>query len=323
MHAYHQFVLDVFPVLVRRLTLANLAANIGIVVTGGGVRLTGSGLGCPTWPRCTEDSYTVTEAMGINGVIEYGNRLLSLVVAVVAIATVVAVWRLTPVRGNLRRLAIGVALLVAVQAVVGGITVHTDLSPYLVGPHFLVSMVIIAVAYRLWRGCYPPAAATPPRLRVLTWTITAASAIVLIIGVLVTGSGPHSGDEKAVRLGLNPEMISQLHADVVLLLIGLTLAAWLTLRALEAREAARAALILLGIELAQGAIGFVQYFTGLPEILVAAHMAGACVVWVATLALLSTTLGSPTAPAPAGTPIDTASSDAPQTPAVPEIVTVR
>lgn len=269
------------PQLARGLTLANLAANVGIVITGGLVRLTGSGLGCPTWPKCTDDSYTPTGALDVHKAIEFGNRTLSIIVGAIALATVIALWR-HPQR-LLARWVLGGVLF---QGLVGGLTVRMELSPYLVGPHFLFSMVLIALAYQLWRRTDPVSSLPEPRLRPLAWAVTAASAAVVVIGVVVTGSGPHSGDEKAVRTGLNPEMISQLHVDVVFLLLGLTVATILTARA---TATGRAATVLLGVLLAQGAIGFVQYFTNLPWVLVGFHVAGACAVWLATLGLLHTT----------------------------------
>lgn len=259
----------------RQITLFNLAANIGIVITGGAVRLTSSGLGCPAWPKCTEDSYHATPELGINGAIEYGNRILSVIVGMIAVLTVVTLWR-TPQR----RLALAVLGGVLLQALVGGLTVRFDLSPYFVGPHFLFSMVLIALAFQLWRGTRPPPPGTEPRLRPLAVALTIISAAVLVIGVVVTGSGPHAGDEKAVRTGLDPEMISQLHVDFVFLLAGLAVA-----YAIVARSTRRTGLTLIAIVLAQGLIGFVQYFTGLPVILVGAHLLGACAVWVATLRL--------------------------------------
>ncbi len=270
--------------LLRRLTLANLIANVCIVITGGAVRLTGSGLGCPTWPKCTEDSYAATPALGIYGAIEFGNRVLSMVVGAIAILTLIAAWR-APQR-RLAALVLGGVLL---QGLVGGLTVRFDLSPYFVGPHFLISMVLIALAYRLWRSANPAPVETEPRLRPLAWAVTVASALVLMVGVVVTGSGPHAGDVKAVRTGLDPEMISQLHVDAVFLLAGLTLAMWFAARALRSAAVARSVVILGVVVLSQGAIGFVQYFTHLPVILVGFHLLGACLVWIATLHVFGTT----------------------------------
>ncbi|BCB78574.1 COX15/CtaA family protein [Phytohabitans flavus] len=294
--------------MLRRLALASVVANVAIVVTGGAVRLTDSGLGCPTWPRCTDESYTATAAMGIHGVIEFGNRLLTFAVAAVAVAGVLAAWRH---RGRLRWLSIAVFLGIPAQGVIGGITVLTDLNPWVVGLHFLASIAVIALAYAFWRATGPPPAAVfspPPPLRLLGWVLAVASAAVLVVGTWVTGSGPHSGDHGAARNGLDPETISQVHADLVFLLIGLTLAAWLALRAMGLRVAARAAAVLLVVELGQGLIGFVQYFTDLPVLLVGAHMLGACLVWLATLAVVWAL--RPTAP-PADPPASAAEAAVP------------
>lgn len=274
-------------VLVRGLTLANLAANVGIVITGGAVRLTGSGMACPTWPECVEGSYVPTAAAPENVPIEFGNRVLSVLVGMIALATVIALWRHPQ-----RRLALWVLGGVVLQGLVGGLTVRFHLSPYFVGPHFLISMALIAIAYELWRRTKPSTVIpgrTETRLRPMAWAVTIASVLVLMIGVVVTGSGPHSGDEAAVRTGLDPETISQLHVDAVFLLLGLTVATLLAARAFKATGVARATLVLCGVLLAQGGIGFVQYFTGLPWVLVGMHVAGACAVWLATLGLLRST----------------------------------
>ncbi|SNT62506.1 cytochrome c oxidase assembly protein subunit 15 [Asanoa hainanensis] len=286
--------------LLRRLALANIIANVAIVVTGGAVRLTGSGLGCPTWPRCTDASYVPNGEMGIHGVIEFSNRMLGWVVGAVALATLIAAFvhhrrERTVGSRRLNRLALGVFLGIPAQGVVGGITVLTNLNPWVVGLHFLASIGVLAAAYALWRrtvdGPGPRRTVVPSPLRQLVWVLTVVSLAVVALGVIVTGSGPHAGDVDAHRTGLDPETISQVHADVVFLLLGLTLAVWFAARATGARRTARAALVLLAIELSQGVIGFVQYFTGLPEILVGLHMLGACLVWLATLSVLWSTRG--------------------------------
>lgn len=142
--------------LLRRLALASIIANVGIVVTGGAVRLTASGLGCPTWPRCTDDSYVTTPEMGVYGVIEFGNRMLTFAVGLIALATVLAVLLHRPRRPGLLALAVAVFLGIPAQAVVGGITVLTNLNPWVVGLHFLASMAVIAAAYALWRRIGDP-----------------------------------------------------------------------------------------------------------------------------------------------------------------------
>jgi heme a synthase len=283
------------PTALCRIALASIVANVGIVITGGAVRLTGSGLGCPTWPRCTEDSYTATPAMGINGAIEFGNRLLTFAVGLVALLAIASALLQPRRRRGTVILAAAVFAGIPAQAVVGGITVITHLNPWVVGCHFLVSMAVIAGTYALWRaalGDHPdtthphrPGWTAPAPLRSLAALMVAASAAVLVLGVVVTGSGPHAGDVDARRTGLDPETVSHLHADGVFLLVGLTVGLLFATRAAGApRTAVKAVGILLGVELAQGLVGFVQYLTGLPVLLVGAHMAGACAVWLASLA---------------------------------------
>ncbi len=293
-----------FAAWLRPLALASLVANIALIVTGAAVRLTDSGLGCPTWPKCTDGSYTTTSAMGVHGVIEFGNRLLTFVLAGLAIACFLgALGR--PRRRSLVRLSIVVGLGIPMQGVMGGITVLTHLNPWVVGMHFLLSIALITLAFAFWRrideGDGAPVLLVPAPIRALAALTTLASLAVVAAGVVVTGSGPHSGDRGAKRNGLDPAAVSQVHADLVFLLIGLSVALWFALRAVPAPPAAvRAALTLVVVELAQGLIGFVQYFTHLPVLLVAAHMLGAGLVWTATLAVLWSLRTRPvTVPAPA------------------------
>ncbi|MFC8617593.1 heme A synthase [Micromonospora purpureochromogenes] len=285
-----------FPVstaLLRRLAYASIVANVAIVVTGGAVRLTASGLGCPTWPRCTDESYHTTAEMGVHGVIEFGNRLLTFGVGLIALATVLAVLAYRPRRKGLLGLAVAVFLGIPAQAVIGGITVLTNLNPWVVGLHFLASMAVIAAAYALWRRIKDPdgpaVAVVPGPLRTLAALTTLVSVAVLVVGTWVTGSGPHAGDGGAARNGLDPEQISQVHADAVFLLLGLSVALIFAFRAVGAAGPARAAVVLVAVELGQGVIGFVQYFTDLPAFLVGAHMLGSCLVLLATLSVLWST----------------------------------
>jgi cytochrome c oxidase assembly protein subunit 15 len=280
------------PELLRRAALTSLVGNVGIVLGGGAVRLTGSGLGCPTWPRCVDSSYVTTSAMGYHGVIEFGNRTLTGLVEALAVACLVlALCQLPRLRERVTWAALVFAAIPA-QAVLGGLTVLTKLDPWLVASHFLLSIAVIAAAYRLWVVAREPAGPTLPvigaPLRGLTWLLTGVSAAVLAVGTVVTGSGPHAGDAQARRTGLDPGTVAQLHTDLVMLLIGLSVALWFALRAVDApAPIRRAAGTLIGVELAQGAIGFVQYATHLPALLVGLHMAGACAVWLATLAILA------------------------------------
>lgn len=279
------------PVTLSQLALASLIGNAVLVVTGGAVRLTRSGLGCPTWPECTAGSYVTTRKLGINGVIEFGNRTLTFVVGALALACVVAALAQPARRRSLVRLSTLVLFGIPAQAVIGGLTVLTKLNPWVVALHFLASIAVIAAAYALWRRADEPDGpvrlTVPAAVRSLTWVVLAASVAVLIVGTVVTGSGPHAGDEHAKRTGLDPGAVAQLHADLVFLLIGLSIGTWYALRAVGGT--ARVAAVLIAVELGQGVIGFVQYFTHLPILVVALHMAGACAVWWATLALVYAT----------------------------------
>ena len=270
------------PRTVRRLALASVVANSAIVVTGGAVRLTASGLGCPTWPRCTTTTYTPTAEYAVHGVIEFGNRLLTFVLTAVVLAGLVAVWRARPVRPGMRRLAVLVFLGIPAQAVLGGITVLTGLNPWTVMGHFLVSMVLIALAVvlhqRAREGDLPPRPVVAAPLRRLGQALLVLVAATLAVGTVVTGSGPHSGDPEAGRTGLDPESVSQVHADLVFLRVGVTFAFWLALRATGGPS--RPMGVLLLVELGQGLIGFVQYWTDLPVLLVGLHLVGACLVLI-------------------------------------------
>ena len=256
------------------LAVANLVANIGIVVTGGAVRLTGSGLGCPTWPRCTDESYVAHGALGVHGVIEFGNRMLTWVLVVIAIGCFLAALRSGDRRA--RTLSVVIALGIPAQAVIGGISVLTKLNPYVVGFHLLVSMAIVAVCVVLLDHLRGPARPdAPPLLRRLGWGLLAVGWVVLWLGTIVTGSGPHSGDLESKRTGLDPQVMSHLHAFAVYALVALTVVALVLVRRSGGPVLVRALVLLLGVELLQGVVGFVQYVNDLPELLVGLHMLGA------------------------------------------------
>ena len=299
------------PTAVRRLALASVVANTVIVVTGGAVRLTSSGLGCPTVPRCVDSSYVPTPETAGHGLIEFGNRMLTFVLTAVVLAALVAVLRQRPRRRPLVRLGLAVTVGIPAQAVLGAVTVLTGLNPWTVACHFLLSMVILALAVTLWWRASegtdgPPAAVVRPEMLALGRVLVAVTAAVLVIGTLVTASGPHAGDKAAARTGLDLQNIAQLHADAVMLLVGLTLATAIALRATSApAPIRRAAAALLAVELAQGLLGFVQYFTGIPAALVAAHLLGACLVWITALRLLL-----PMRPHPGPPPADSAAQAA-------------
>jgi heme a synthase len=263
-----------------RLGWATLVANVGIVLTGGAVRLTGSGLGCPTWPRCHGGSFTPHGALDVHSAIEFGNRTLTFVLTAVAVVTLVSAWQSG--RSELRRLAIWLALSIPAQAVLGGVTVLTDLNPWVVSFHLLFSMAIISLAVLyLWRIDHPalPHLSRPRTLTALAWATYAAGWLVLALGTIVTGSGPHAGDATSPRNGLDPLQVSQAHADAVFLFVGLSLGLLLALRGFGAPvPVVRAALVLVAVELGQGLIGFVQYFTDLPIVLVEFHLLGAALI---------------------------------------------
>jgi cytochrome c oxidase assembly protein subunit 15 len=282
--------------------IANLVAQMAIVVTGAVVRVTGSGLGCPTWPECVEGSYTPTSRQeeSWHKYVEFGNRLLTFALVVLAIAAIVAAIMDRRRRSRLslppRRVILVLAAVPFIgtfaQAGLGGITVLTGLHPATVSAHFLLSMVIIAFCVALVArsgdpGDYPVVMLIRRELRFLTWGVVALAGLVVVLGVIVTGSGPHSGDAQSEnRFSFDPRTVSWLHADVVLLFLGLLAALLLALRLTGApSRVRRAAWILAGVALAQGVIGYVQYFTGLPVVAVVAHVTGAVCVWAAVLFL--------------------------------------
>jgi heme a synthase len=285
------------PRWLRGIFIANLVAQIGIVVTGGIVRLTGSGLGCPTWPECVEGSYTPTSRQeeAWHKYVEFGNRLLTFVLAALALAAILgalAWWRRQrrtggDARGPLLALAAIPIVGTVVQAVLGGVTVLTGLSPWAVSAHFLVSIAIIAGCVVLVvrsgePGDRPVTQLVRPEVRLLAWGLLLVTAVVVVLGVVVTGSGPHSGDaDTEARFGVDPRTVAWLHADAVLLFLGLTVGLLVALRVTHApRRTITVTLILLAVALVQGLIGYAQYFSGLPWVLVAVHMLGACLVWM-------------------------------------------
>jgi cytochrome c oxidase assembly protein subunit 15 len=275
----------------RRLAWATLVANIAIIVSGGAVRLTGSGLGCPTWPRCDGSSFIPHGAMSIHRRIEFTNRTLTFVLVAIAVATFVVARqearRLD--RPDLLRLAVLLALAIPAQAVLGGITVLTDLDPWVVAFHLVLSLAIVSAAVLfLHRLDHPPGPVARGTVPMLAWTTYAVTWLVLYAGTTVTGSGPHAGDAKAPRNGLNPLQVSQLHADLVFLLIGLTVGLWFALRATGGDL--RPVTALAAVEVLQAVVGFVQYFSGLPVGVVMMHMLGAGLVVAASTWVLVTVL---------------------------------
>lgn len=291
----------------RRVLLCTLVAQCGIVLTGALVRLTGSGLGCPTWPECTTGSLVPVahQAQGWHKYVEFGNRMLTFVVTIACIASLVVALRGPRRRSVVFYSALGLGGVVA-QAILGGITVLLGLHPLTVAAHFLLSAVLIhfahtayAHALRAQDGTQSPA---PLAARVLGRLLVGAAAVILVLGTVVTGSGPHSGDAKTtVRFDLEPRVVAWLHADVAIFFLGALVALVLVLRFLPApRPAQRSAAFLLTVALTQGLVGYVQYFRGLPELLVAVHVLGALLVWVGTLQLHEALRGEGAAVLPDG-----------------------
>ncbi|MFM7496125.1 MAG: COX15/CtaA family protein [Candidatus Nanopelagicus sp.] len=257
-----------------------------LIVTGGSVRLTGSGLGCPTWPECTPGSYVpiANQAEGqLHAWIEFGNRLLTFVLLICALAVVIFSVRVSKNAANkerVRSLAALQVLGILGQGMLGGVTVLTDLHPLTVAAHYLLSILLIAGAISLrYELIGTPVEKTTGLISFLIPIFVWLAFLVLVAGTIVTGSGPHAGDEKAQRFTFDPQVISWIHADLVIALI--VLAVMLLLIAQQSRMTllVRRLGIFLLIAFSQGIIGYVQYFTGLPEALVAAHLIGSTLVW--------------------------------------------
>ncbi|MEV8586104.1 COX15/CtaA family protein [Streptomyces sp. NPDC051180] len=279
------------PRTLRRAALSAVVMSVLIIVTGGAVRLTGSGLGCDTWPKCTDDSLIVTPEQGYRGVIEFGNRMLTYVLSAAVGWAIVAARCTKPWRRNLTRWAWAQFWIVMSNAVIGGITVWMGLNPWTVAGHFLAANSLLTVAVITWHrtgeGDTTPRPRAPRPVRKLSWAITVTSALLIVLGTTVTGAGKHAGDSSDVpRMPWDWTDAAHVHAVAAWVVCALALAMWLVLRVVDAPVDTRArARDLLVVLLAQGAIGYVQYFTGVPEILVAAHMLGSSLMWIAVLRL--------------------------------------
>jgi cytochrome c oxidase assembly protein subunit 15 len=283
------------PYALRGWAVVSLIMNIVIVVTGGLVRLTGSGLGCPTWPRCTDESYVSHPELGIHGAIEFGNRLLTLVLVTGAALTFISALLYREngrPRSDLRCLAGGLALGIPLQGVIGGITVLTQLNPYVVGLHLLLSMVLISLAVLLVRKSWQRLPEGASGLAVVLTRVTFVLMWLAVwLGTLVTGSGPHAGDENAPRNGLDAMLLTRLHSSVVYATVAASLVCLWLLRS-------RAVLLLLLVEIIQLGIGVAQYQLGLPIWLVALHLLGASLaIATVTNLMLSVTRSAARLPA--------------------------
>ena len=286
------------PVVMRRIALAGVVAAAAIVVTGAAVRLSQSGLGCPDWPECTARSLVASGDTGdslIHRWIEFGNRLVTVGIFLISVIVSVAAWRFRDGRTAGRRrdlvwLAAAQPGAIVVQAVLGGIVVLTKLNPVWVSVHFLASMALIAAAVALFVRCQEPAAPGLPlvrrEVRVIAVALVAVVGLMMMAGTVVTGTGPLAGARSVPRYSLPLAAVTQLHADIGWLLGGLVVALILSLRLGGApRRAQRLGWLLAGLILAQGAVGYAQYFSGLPAGLVWVHELGATSIWV-TVSLL-------------------------------------
>ena len=270
---------------------ALVTLQVGIILTGGAVRLTGSGLGCPTWPQCVGGSIAPVphQAQGtLHSWIEFGNRLLTVLLVLVILAAVIGAYRWGKGRSDwklIRLLAMTQLIGIVAQIVLGGITVLTKLNPFAVSAHFLLSIVLVAASLSLRERVIAKARTVVlPTTRLLIRVLAVLSVVVITLGTVVTGSGPHAGDIQAKRYHIDPRLISWIHADTVIALISLTVGLLLVIKVSESSEnrsfIGKKVLLFLAVCLGQGLIGYIQYFTRLPEALVAAHLLGAGVIWL-------------------------------------------
>lgn len=275
MNRFTQWLPDRVDTRIRVFAWLSFVVQTTIIATGGAVRLTGSGLGCPTWPTCTADSLVPTEELGYHSLIEFGNRLMTGVVGIVALVLFLLVWRIRRERRDLFSLAFIVGAGVVAQAIVGGITVWTGLNPFIVGFHYVSSLLLVCVCaafiVRMDATPGPRELAVPAWYAGLTHATTAVLALTIVFGVLTTGAGPHSGDAAAGRNGFAAELLEHVHAwpgyALVVLTAVLLVGAWrLRLPTL------RWTIVLLAVELVQVAVGLYQARNGLPPLAVGVHM---------------------------------------------------
>ena len=281
------------PTAYARLTRFALWALAAIVVTGAAVRLTGSGLGCEDWPTCSEDRFVAD--LEYHALVEFVNRLFTGVVAIAVIAAVLGSWRRRPRRSDLITLSVGLVVGVLAQVVLGALLVKTELDPRFTMGHFLLSMVLLqnaAVLDARARGDAGPAVTErrpdDPTLderrrdgltRLMLWAVLAVGAVLLVTGTLVTGAGPHAGDTRAERLPLLVREVARVHSIVALALLGMVVWTWWRLRTAGSTDRWRMGRVAVLLAV-QGAVGYTQYFAGVPALLVGVHVALASVVWI-------------------------------------------
>jgi cytochrome c oxidase assembly protein subunit 15 len=280
------------PKQVEWACFAALLANTLIVITGGAVRLTNSGLGCPTWPECTGGSLVPVSTLGYHSIIEFSNRMLTYAVTAAIGAAILAAMFQKPRRPILVKLSWLLFFGVVLQAVVGGITVLTKLAPEWVAVHMCISMGMIAASYVLWKrsreGDGPVELLSRREILWLGRVLVIATGAVIAMGTLVTGTDPHAGaSDASKRLPFKALDITQAHADLVFIVVGLTVALWFAFKATDARpESLRAVRDMFLVLILQGMIGYTQYFAGLPAWMVLLHMTGACLTWIAAWRVL-------------------------------------
>ncbi|WP_026410910.1 COX15/CtaA family protein [Actinomadura oligospora] len=285
------------PASLRLLALLGVIGNALIVATGGAVRVTKSGLGCPDWPRCSGDSLVPTHNpahSAANMAIEFGNRMLTFVVLAIGVLVFVAALRLVPRRKDLVWWALAQPMSVVAQAVIGGIVVLSKLHPAAVALHFLISPALLVFCVALYErsgeGDTAPERIVRPVLRGLSAVLASAAAVVLVAGTVVTGTGPHAGDDKSRRWGFEIEDVTRVHSGLAWITVGLTVLALIVAFRTGAPAAyRRRVLTLVAIEVAQGALGYIQYFMGVPGPLVVLHMLGAVLLWITALRILFAT----------------------------------
>lgn len=273
------------PARLKAYVWASLASQILIVVTGGLVRLTGSGLGCPTWPKCTDESFVSVPEMGIHGLIEFGNRLLTFVLVIIAGLTFIVIRRtVKSLRFGLTWPAALLIVGIIAQALLGGVTVLTGLNSWVVGAHFLVSGVLISIASILvWRVYSPRHDPISYTSVLLAWPIFVVGWVTVIVGVVVTGAGPHAGDAATPRNGFDLETWQHYHSwpaylMTALVLVSLILASRSVQSPRWSNPAVKSLGVLLIVSVLQGALGVVQANTGVPALLAGVHMLGASII---------------------------------------------
>ena len=290
-------VLDPSPATMRGFALAGVICTAGIIATGAAVRLSESGLGCPDWPQCTRGSLVAAHSAGdpmFHTWIEFGNRLVTIAITLVAVVVFAAAWRFRP-GGRRRRDLVWLAAVqpvgILAQAVLGGLLVLAKLNPGLVALHFLASVAVLAAAVALHVRCTetlaPARSLVRADLRLLGYAVVAAVALMLAAGTVVTGTGPLAGAGAVPRFHLPLTGATQFHSDIGWLLGGLAIPLAVGLRLTRApAPAVRLGWALLGLIGLQGVIGYIQYFTGLPAGLVWVHVCGSTLIWIAALRLM-------------------------------------